>query len=105
MIMSNSTQLLTLECSNKMCGAKIRIGRILNFPYRQVGTFKFCPMCGSAATSFGHDVEENYWEAMASAYNVDVSLIRQIYDTWNPSEYVKFHDYMSALRKEANIND
>lgn len=90
---------LTLKCINKDCLLNVRVGRLLNRPALAIGSFMFCPLCGSKAYTT-QDHEETYWEEIAKAYEMPVEIMRMLYDTWDSREHNKFRDHVDQMLKE-----
>jgi hypothetical protein len=55
---------MTLQCADKDCRTRIRIGRFLYDPVFKRGPLVFCPLCGGRAST-NTDVDESYWETLA----------------------------------------
>lgn len=100
--MNNKTELLTLQCINRECLSRVRLG---HYQYSiSVGALKYCPVCG---TKLGmgamQDDEDNYWEILGSSYGVDPQILKELYSIWDRKEHHRFKDFVSAMKKEAGV--
>jgi len=63
----------------------------------------YCPGCGS--TNLVHqDHKRDYWYILAEGFGLPANeeganLIKDIYNTWDTTEYAKFADYMRSLQQ------
>lgn len=61
-----------------------------------------CPSCGQqAACSISQ--EEDYWYTLAESFHLPatqegVSLIKGIYEIWDPQEFRSFRDFVVSLK-------
>ena len=94
--------MLTLQCREKDCLAKLRIGRFLYLPSTRVGAMKFCPICGGEAFALT-DNDESYMETLADSYGIPVEVFKQVYAIWDSGEYPKLYDFVQEIKKDAGI--
>lgn len=93
------THMLTIGCIAPQCGIKVRIGRIIDHGRQKqpIGAFQFCPQCGGPASAF-HDTESSYWDTLARSYKLPVSVIKLIYEEWDPTEHNNFSDFVAEMQ-------
>lgn len=79
---------------------RLRLGRIIQLPRINDGAIRYCPRCGQHAT-VQTDNNENYWESLASAYNVPVEAIVQLHSIWDRREYPNFRTFVEEVKRES----
>jgi hypothetical protein len=58
----------------------------------------YCPMCGAQSVGITQDSEQDFWEAMATAYNMKIKLLQLLYEMWTldpERKYHRFGDYIA----------
>lgn len=97
-IIDNKTpQRMTIDCGD--CTTLTRVYRVE--PITQIGAFKCCPVCASWNVRVYQSGSTDHWESLARSYSMDIALVQQVYELWNPKEYQHFGDFVAVLKAEA----
>lgn len=91
----------TIQCLTPPCMQRTRLG-IHQYEGVNIGTFKFCPVCGNKAYS-NRDLDRNYWEILADGYGLTPEIVQEMYTMWDRSVHIRFGDFVNELKKEAGI--
>jgi hypothetical protein len=70
---------------------------------RQDRQFRHCPLCGGTNLTERIDLEVDYWEVLGEHYGLPASVVKQIYDAWEPTECRNFGDFIAQLRAENEV--
>jgi hypothetical protein len=92
----------TRECREyRTCGLVTRIYRAVPQDNRAVGTFQFCPRCGSTNVVVGRSSDTDMWEAYSRDFGLPIHVMQQLYKLWVPSQHRRFSDFVAEVREEA----
>lgn len=85
---------VTLSCNS--CKQRFRLTRME--PSVIVAAPNYCPICGAQGVGAVQDAEQDFWEAMARAYNMKIKLLKLLYEVWNeeqPPRFQRFGDFIA----------
>ena len=89
-----------MYCDCKSCGQQSRIEK---FNPTVTAMQWFCPSCGAMVKPKA-DKDLDSWYTLAEACGIPptqkgVKLVKEIYETWETSQYRRFTEYVDALRE------
>lgn len=67
----------------------------------RTGPFIFCPLCGSPGITLSSAITtDEYWEALGREYGMPADIMREIFNTWNTSEFATLREHIESLQRE-----
>lgn len=90
---------VTIRCLDEPCLSVTRVYHVP--PVTSVGTYKYCPKCGSGNTAVGMDEETSYWEALQERFGLPRQLLEQIYEGFRQQTvYVHYSEYLTHIMRQ-----
>lgn len=89
---------LTVRCS--ACKSTYRI-QVTQPTMTKDTSIIYCLHCGTKSLAVFQDSDLEYWEALSDAFQVDIDMLKMLYDMWvsTPNEFNSFSDFIAKVNK------